>query len=79
MKDRETNHYYLKCFHDEFGREVDSLLDKIESNKIPKGLEHYGVAIKSRGKWLRVYFSVKTDEFYLEGFDSEGNLTHIML
>lgn len=79
MKDRETNHYYLKCFHDEFGLEVDSLLDKIESDKIPKGLKHYGVAIKSRGKWLRVYFSVKTDEFYLEGFDSEGNIRHIML
>ena len=79
MKDRETNHYYLKRFHDEFGLEVDSLLDKIERNEIPKGLKHYGVAIKSRDKWLRVYFSVETDEFYLEGFDSEGNLTHIML
>ena len=79
MKNRETNHYYLKYFHDEFGREVDSLLDKIEINKIPKGLGHYGVAIKCKNKWLRFYFSVKTDEFYLEGYDSEGNLSHIML
>jgi len=79
MKERETNHYYLKYFNDEFGLAVDSLLDKIEINEIPKGLAHYGVSIKSRGKWIRVYFSVKTDEFYLHGFDSEGNLQHIML
>ena len=79
MKNRETSHYYLKRFHDQFGREVDSLLDKIESNKIPKGLKHYGVGFNSKDKFFRVYFSVETNEFYLEGFDSEGKLTHIML
>jgi hypothetical protein len=79
MKNRETDHYYLKCFHDEFGLEVDSLLDRIESNQVPKGLEHYGVAIKCKNKWLRVYFLVESKEFYLQGYDSEGNLRHIML
>jgi len=79
MKRRETNHYYLKDFHEELGLAADSLLDQIENNTVPQGLKHYGTSARCGNKFLRLFYSVKTDEFYIEGFDSEGKLRHIML
>jgi len=78
MKDRET-HHYLKNFHEELGKATDYLLDRIENDSIPNGLKHYEIPVRCKNRFVRLCYSVDTQEFYLLGFDSSGEVKHIML
>ena len=78
MKDRKT-HHYLKNFHKELGEAVDYLLDRVENDNIPHRLKHYGIPVRCKNSFVDLYYSVDTEEFYLSGLDSSGEIKHIML
>lgn len=79
MKHTKNTNHYLNRFHKELGDVIQSMLDRIEADNIPDGIEFYEIPVRARNQWVSLGFSVKTNEFYLHGKNSDGSYKHIML
>lgn len=78
MKTDNTYHY-LKRFHEELGLAIESLLNRIEDGEIPQEIKFYEMSVRVKNKFIRLGFLVETEEFYLQGENSENKIKHIML
>lgn len=78
FKEKNT-YFYLKEFHKELGEVIDIMINKINTNNIPKEIVLYGYPVKIKNKFMRLEVNMENGDFYLSGEDSDGKCVSITM
>lgn len=77
---KEKNTYsYLKEFHKELGEVIDIMINKINTNNVPKEIVFYGYPVKIKNKFMRLEVNIENGDFYLSGKNSDGKYVSIAM